>query len=64
VNAGLTLGLINNLTHAEVEGDRALARRYTSSLTFAPGVRVLVGFDHPVDRHAVIPWPKSWVDNP
>jgi O-antigen/teichoic acid export membrane protein len=31
-NAGLTLGLINRLTECHVSGDRALARRYVSTL--------------------------------
>src|SRR5439155_4008899 len=33
-NVGLTLGLINRLTDCHVSGDRELARRYVSSLTF------------------------------
>ena len=37
-NAGLTLGLINRLTECHVTGDRALARRYVSTL-----VLVLLG---------------------
>lgn len=42
-NAGITLGLVNKLTDCHVTGDRLLARRYVSSLTFAMLFIVVVG---------------------
>ena len=57
-NAGLTLGLINKLTDCLVRGDRDEARRYTSSLTIALGVMMLIGIVILVVITPLIPWSR------
>lgn len=64
VNAGLTLGLINNLTHAEVKGDRLLARRYISSIVVALLALMIIAIALLSVVTPLIRWPASWVDNP
>ncbi|CAN5606061.1 N/A [soil metagenome] len=55
-NAGLTLGLVNHLTECHVSGDREQARRYTSSLTPALIVTMLIGLIGLSIITPLIPW--------
>lgn len=64
VNGGLTLGLINKLTQAEVDGDRTAARRYTSTLSLALVAVVLAGLIILAVITPLIHWPASWVATP
>ncbi|MBC8106263.1 MAG: oligosaccharide flippase family protein [Anaerolineae bacterium] len=57
-NAGLTLGLVNHLTECHVTDDRRLARRYTSSLTPALLITVLVGLLVLSMITPLIPWSR------
>lgn len=55
-NLGLTLGLINRLMDCHVSGNRALARRYLSSLFFAVGAIVAVCLIGWTIASVTVPW--------